>query len=289
MVVRQAAIARGARVRINGSSVVIFLGALLFGADAGAWGVVGHRLIGEIAEQHLDARSQRALHDLIGTESLADVSVWLDQQRRALRHQQPGSERWHYDDWPVCETENSAREYCHDGNCASQAYIRALSVLRDHQAAHAIRLNALRVVVHVLEDIHQPLHAADHHDRGGNDIDVRLGPRGRHSSLHAAWDTQFLSNFHDRQSLNQVAREWLVQSSNEAGMLEKGDINSWLLESHQLARAMTYGELPGFSCTMDSPTDVVLSADYTEHATHVIHRQLLRAGVRLAAVLRDAL
>ncbi len=285
----QSAIARCARASVNFASVVIFLGALLFGTEAVAWGVVGHRLISEIAEQHLDARSQRALHDLIGTESLADVSVWLDQQRLALRHQQPGSERWHYDDWPVCETENVSREYCRDGNCASQAYIRSLSVLRDHQAAYAIRLNALRVVVHVLEDIHQPLHAADHRDRGGNQIDVRLGPHGRHSSLHAAWDTQFLSDFHDRQSLNQVAREWLSQASSEIGLLEKGDIHSWLLESHQLARATAYGELPGFSCAVDSPVDVVLSADYTEHATHVIHRQLLRAGVRLAAVLREAL
>jgi hypothetical protein len=285
----QSAIARCARASVNFASVVIFLGALLFGTEAVAWGVVGHRLISEIAEQHLDARSQHALHDLIGTESLADVSVWLDQQRLALRHQQPGSERWHYDDWPVCETENVSREYCRDGNCASQAYIRSLSVLRDHQAAHAIRLNALRVVVHVLEDIHQPLHAADHRDRGGNQIDVRLGPHGRHSSLHAAWDTQFLSDFHDRQSLNQVAREWLSQASSEIGLLEKGDIHSWLLESHQLARATAYGELPGFSCAVDSPVDVVLSADYTEHATHVIHRQLLRAGVRLAAVLREAL
>jgi len=279
-------------VWLRGKGLRIFAGfvsAFFICAQALAWGATGHRLIGEMAEQQLDARSRHALHDLIGEQSLADVSVWLDQERLALRHQQPGSERWHYDNWPVCEPDNKIEEYCQDGNCDSRAYIRSLQLLRNHQAPPSERLNALRILVHVLEDIHQPLHAADHHDRGGNQIVARVGRRGRRVSLHSVWDTQLVDALVNRRPLYAVAHEWLALPAGDVAALETGDIHRWLRESHDISRAMTYGELPGFACLVDSPTEVLISAEYTEQATVVVRKQLLSAGIRLAAVLREAL
>ncbi len=275
------------RRRVSKPAAIFCL--LLLSAEAGAWGALGHRLIGDMAEQRLTAHSQQVLRALIGEQSLADVSVWLDEERLTLRRQHPGSERWHYDNWPVCEVDDSPVAYCQDGNCASQAYARSLIILRDSEAPPVIRLNALRVVVHVLEDIHQPLHAADHADRGGNEISVRWGSSGRSGSLHSAWDTEFVKVLTNGRPLHQVAEEWLAQTNADVDEIERGDIKSWLMESHDLSRSVAYGQLPGFACSVDSPTRIALPSQYMKTATAVIKKQLLRASLRLADVLNHAL
>src|SRR2546430_12827011 len=101
--------------------------------------------------------------------------------------------RWHYDDVPICASVPKAR-YCPDRQCNTEQLKRLITVLADTRAASRDRNEALKWLVHLVGDIHQPLHAADNGDRGGNRVPVALAgvrTRGR-ESLHRAWDNDLV-------------------------------------------------------------------------------------------------
>ena len=258
-------------------------------APAGAWGAEGHRIVGLVADQLLDARSRAALRAIAGDESLAETGLWMDRERDRLRLEQPGSERWHYDNRPVCDPAAGPQRYCGDGNCASRAYAHARARLGDRALPRAVRLEALRIVVHVLADLHQPLHAADHDDRGGNGVEVRVGRRGRPKPLHAAWDVDFVKRAVRGESEAQFAARLVAAHRGSLARLEAGDLADWEQESYDLARDYAYGRLPGFACDRAAAGVVDLPAAYSDGAAEIVAERLARAGVRLAAVLRAAL
>ena len=274
--------------RVLAAGALVALGAAPV-APAGAWGAQGHRIIGLVAEQRLDARTRAALSAVAGGETLADLGLWLDRERDRLRSEQPGSQRWHYDNRPVCEPAAPLAGYCADGNCASQAFERARRTLGDRAAPPAARLEALRILVHVLGDLHQPLHAADHDDRGGNDVRVRLGRRGRPQPLHAAWDGDFVKRAVRGESESAFAARLLTERRATLGALEAGDAAAWQQESYALARSYAYGRLPGFACGHGPAGVVDLPPAYADGAAAIVEERLARAGIRLAAVLRATL
>ena len=216
------------RARARGAALAALVGMCLAPvAPAGAWGAEGHRVVGLVAERLLDARSRAALRAIAGDESLADLGLWMDRERDRLRREQPGSERWHYDNRPVCEPDAPLTSACADGDCATRAYERALARLAERDAPRAARLEALRIVVHVLADLHQPLHAADHDDRGGNGVEVRVGRRGRPRSLHAAWDADFVKRAVRGTSEPAFAERLVAEHRAVLGQLEAGSLASW--------------------------------------------------------------
>ena len=255
-------------------------------AAACAWGAIGHRVVGRIAEQLLDARSRRGLRALIGEQTLADAGLWLDAERDRLRHAHPGSERWHYENWPVCAAAAGGAP-CADGNCASRAYAHYLAVLADRGAGREARAEALKIVVHVLADIHQPLHVADHDDRGGNQLSVLLSNGSRPRSLHAVWDTDFVKRALRGESEAAFAARLRAEHRDRRAAIEAGTLADWMRESHALARAYAYGRLPGFACA-PLPAVLALPAEYVDGAVDIAGERLARAGIRLAAVLKTA-
>jgi hypothetical protein len=254
-----------------------------------AWGAEGHRIVGLVAERLLDARTRSALRAIAGDESLADVGLWMDRERDRLRIERPGSERWHYDNRPVCAPATPPASYCADGNCATRAFDRALARLADRAAPRAERLEALRVVVHVLGDLHQPLHAADNGDRGGNDVEVRVGRRSRPKPLHAAWDGDFVKRAVRGESEAAFAERLIGEHRATVGRLEAGTLASWEQESYELARVYAYGRLPGFACGRAPQGVVDLPPAYSDGAAEIVEERLARAGIRLAALLRATL
>jgi hypothetical protein len=278
-----------AQLRVRRWLAIALLAAWLPGAPAFGWGAAGHRIAGRVADELLDARTRAALAALSGTTSLAELGLWLDQQRDRLRAAEPGSERWHYDDRPVCRAELPLAAYCADGSCASRAYAHYLAVLRDRQAPAESRRFALQVVVHVLEDIHQPLHAADNGDRGANSVAVRVGRRGRPKPLHAAWDVDFVRRAARGASEASFAARLVAEHRATRARIEAGDFANWLQESYRLAHDYAYGRLPEFACGAPSRSVLRLSAEYSDGAAEIVSEQLARAGIRLAAVLRAAL
>ena len=226
-----------------GLALVLLLAAPL----ACAWGPEGHRTIGAIADRLLtpEARAQVLQiladdRDKFGNPSarttLEAVSVWADE----VRGSSADRPAWHYDDIPICGTEAKAR-YCPDGQCNSEQLKRLTAVLGDSRSPARERDEALKWIVHLLGDIHQPLHAANNADLGGNRVAVALEgihTRGR-DTLHKAWDNDLVQLvLHTRD--HQRPPPDIEPLASEAAHLERevgqGTPDSWARESNNLAR-----------------------------------------------------
>jgi nuclease S1 len=272
----------------NRASVVRALGAALaiviaLTGHALAWGGEGHRLVAEIAEQYLEPETARQVRELLALENattLAEVSTWADE----IRGQWRDTARWHYVNIPIHQPAGTPTGYdaardCPKGDCVVAKIDEFAAVLRDKREPARDRLEALKFVVHFVADVHQPLHAANDDDRGGNDVKVTF--LGRQTNLHAVWDTGilFAAGIGDERAYAlQLAR-----SIKPADLLQwrVGSAATWATESYDVARRLIYGEWP------HGPD--ALRASYEDLALPVVSVQIEKAGVRLAAVLNAAL
>ena len=142
---------------------------------------------------------------------------------------------------------------------------------------------ALKFLLHFVGDLHQPLHASDDHDRGGNGKKVSM-PGIRAGNLHHCWDTVFVQQFGP--NVSRIAAELNRQiTESDIQMWSKGAPASWAMESFAMARQDAYGQLP----QPNARGTYQLSDDYVSMATHDVASQLSKAGVRLAAMLNKAL
>ncbi len=167
--------------------------------QAQAWSERGHRMVAELAYLRLNAHARAAvdrltLNDVTASpgcpvHSFADASLWSDcvRQIAAYRNQSP----WHYDNIPMCGA-STYEGYCANGDCATAAIARADRALRETRGPERAQARALARLVHFIGDIHQPLHAVNHDDRGGNDVRVGYsssgawpGAPGAATNLHA--------------------------------------------------------------------------------------------------------
>ena len=264
-----------------------------------AWGPQGHRTIGAIADRLLTPGAHAAVLRLLeddrdkfgepsGRTTLESVSEWADE----LHGTEAARPSWHYDDVPICGSEEKAR-YCPDGQCNTEQLKRLIGVLGDTRAAARERNEALKWVVHLVGDIHQPLHAADNHDHGGNLVPVALeGMRTRgHENLHRAWDNDLVQLALHAPNRQQPPRD-IDALAGEAANLERevgqGTPDSWARESNNLARNVTY-HYPGFACNSVPAGIMVLDAAYLADAGVVVRERLLLAGARLANLLNRTL
>jgi len=264
-----------------------------------AWGPQGHRTIGAIADRLLTPETHAQLLEILaddrdkfgnpsGRTTLEAVSVWADE----VRGTSADSPAWHYDDIPICGPRDKAR-YCPDGQCNSEQLKRLTAVLGDSRTPARERAEALKWIVHLLGDLHQPLHAANNADLGGNRVAVALAgvhTRGR-DTLHKAWDNDLVQLvLHARD--HQRPPPEIDPLASEAAHLERevgqGAPDSWARESNNLARNVAY-HYPGFSCNSVPSAIVVLDAGYFDDAELVVRERLLLAGARLATLLNSTL
>ncbi len=286
--------------------IPVLLG-LLAPAEARSWGDEGHEIVGIVADHFLDPAVRDKVNALLATDGsgltadtgIASESTWADRYRDSDRETSHTRYRqtheWHYVDLELDAPD--ARAACHDypalppDAAASQGDPRDCIIdkisefraeLTNPRTAAPERLMALQFLLHFIGDLHQPLHAADAHDHGGNQVHVVL-TGFRAGNLHQYWDTVFV----ERLGMNSttIAATLLgeitpAQRRDWAG----GTPADWAVQSYALAKSVAYGELPPAPDGMH-----VLSAAYADDATAAVRLQLERAGVRLAAVLNAAL
>jgi hypothetical protein len=264
-----------------------------------AWGPQGHRTVGAIADRLLTAQAHGVVTRLLagdldkfgnlsGRTTLEAVSVWPDE----LNGTPAARASWHYDDVPVCGTAPKAR-YCADGQCNTEQLQRLTGVLADPHAALRTRNEALKWIVHLVGDIHQPLHAADNADRGGNRVQVALSglrTRGR-ENLHRAWDSDLVRIALHARNRQQTPDDIEALAAEARGLVNaagQGSPDQWAFESNNLARNVAY-HYPGFACGSTPQGIVVLDAGYQADAEAIVRERLLLAGARLANLLNQAL
>ncbi len=264
-----------------------------------AWGPQGHRTIGAIADRLLTPAARAQVAGLLaadldkfgnpsGRTTLESVAVWADEIRGT-----PADEpRWHYDDVPLCGS--APREsYCPGGQCNSAQLERLTAVLADSHADLRTRNEALKWIVHLVGDIHQPLHAADNGDLGGNRVVVALAgvsTRGR-ETLHRAWDTELVAlalHARTRQQPPRDIDELARAARSLTAAAGQGTPAGWASESNNLARNVAY-RYPGFACGSVPAGIVVLDRDYQREAQAIVRERLLLSGGRLANLLNKTL
>lgn len=159
-------------------------------ADAYAWGAQGHRLVGRVAETGLTPTARAEVDRLLAGEavpSLAAIAPWADQLRANDPDLGKRSAGWHYINMAEDGCVYRQPRHCPDGNCVVEALKEQSAILADPARSDAERAQALKFVVHLVGDIHQPMHAGYGHDKGGNDFQVQFNERG--TNLHSLWDS----------------------------------------------------------------------------------------------------
>ncbi len=255
--------------------------ALLHSPSLLAWGHTGHAIIGAIADAHLNPTAKAAVAHLLqqdndadgnpsGNTTLASVASWADDWRATAEGKHTA--RWHYEDRPVCQP--GAVAPCPRQQCIHAALLREIQILRDPQADLTARNQALKWIVHLVGDLHQPLHVSDHEDRGGNQLQI-LTLEHHKVSLHHYWDTLVVHEIH-------VATDTPLPQ----GYLP-GSIADWFNDSYRLALLNAYGQLPGFHCTGPLEEPVQITTAYDQMSQRVVREQLQQAGFRLAMLLNQ--
>jgi hypothetical protein len=273
-------------------------------ASALAWGGSGHKTIAAIAWSRMTplarAEAQRLLaasdDGLVGA-GFIESAVWADAYRDSSEIARRTSRRWHYVNFSyqainypaACPQDSSVHGRASTTGsdaCGLTKLNVFLGELSDPTVSEQERGRALRFTIHLVGDLHQPLHAIDHEDGGGNCEEV-LAPDGRKTSLHGYWDTSVVSEL-GRQPV-QLARTLSAQIDPAKARRWAGEPTAgWVNESYVLARdvAYAYGG-PNYCDHISAP--VRITPAYDARARKVAAEQLQKAGVRLAAVLNFSL
>lgn len=241
--------------------------------DALRWGRLGHRVIARVAASQLDKEAKEQIRFLLGDETLASVSTWGDE----IRKERPETGNWHYIDIPITDSVYRPDRYCPDG-CVIEALKTQLAILANRSGSRSDRAEALKWVVHLVEDLHQPLHVGDRGDQGGNDVKITW--EGQASNLHRLWDSQLLeaAGLDENAWVTRFERE--IARRGDLMQIRMGTPESWAMESHAVSRDVVYPFLP---------QSLAVDRHYYEQVRVVLEDRLFRASVRLASLLNGVL
>jgi hypothetical protein len=236
-----------------------------------AWGTNGHRICGQIADSYLTPQAHKAIKEILGDESIAMASNWADFIKSDDNYKY--LYEWHFIDFDKAYTLEEMQQYL-AGDTKVDAYTKInfmIGELKKKDLPKEKKLLYLRVLIHVIEDIHQPMHTGHTDDKGGNDIKLKWF--NNDTNLHSVWDSQLI----DFQQLSYTEYATAINHTTAAQRagLQKAPLSQWLYESNQIADKL-YSEV--------KPGDV-LNYKYNFNHIETLNQQLLKAGVRLAGVL----
>ena len=255
--------------------LLTFLFALAPLDQAASWGASGHSIVAEIAQRRLHPQVLARIEDLLGgAVSLASIASWADD----LAQRRPDTVNWHFVNIPYAATDYDPGRDCKPtpkGDCVINAIARSRAMLENRSAPKQQRAEALMLLIHFVGDVHQPLHAIDRNDEGGNKVAVTFFDAPM--SLHAVWDIGLIEKrtYDWGQYVTMLESDWLPGKDIRA--LQHGTPVDWALEAHAAAVDVAY----------------VLSADlklgdaYYQRSLPTVDRQLALAAIRLAHLLNE--
>ena len=254
---------------------IILSFALVSSSASWGWGQTGHRITGEIAQSRINGKTTAELEMILGKEGLAEMATWPDEQRsNPQAFWQKDANPWHY--VTLSGGKQPSELVAPTEGDALTALARFASVARDRTKPRDERALALRFIIHIIGDLHQPLHVGNGTDRGGNDVKVTWF--GDQSNLHSVWDSGMI----DRQGLSFTE----YTDRLERRLTAKQTISWWD------ARPQTW---IGESATLrdglyPAASEQPAALGYTYQFQHLptVETRLAQSGIRIAAYL-DAL
>ena len=315
--------------RTAGSLVVAGL-VLCAPAPARSWGCEGHEVIAYVAKRQLTRSVLGRMEDLLArspvdphlerscrdatTNWMVDASTWADDVRATDGFKQTAA--WHFLDIPRGASRREMLTFCPaDSGCLTSAVRDQLALLRTASDQRA-RANALRFVMHLLGDLHQPMHCITNNDLGGNCVPVAffgnapvantVRPGKYMPNLHAVWDNDIINRARRGRSAQSFADDLDAAFAARIAVWRREpiDIEAWVWESHAAGEQTAYGKLP-VAIAVETPQPVMQCTDaqdvaqrmlalhenvrqpYQDAAAAVVEEQLAKAGTRLAMLLND--
>ena len=253
----------------------VLIGAALLYApvQSMAWGTTGHRVCGQIAESYLTPKARSAVHAILGHESIALASNWADYIKSDPAYNYLYT--WHYVDLNKAYTYPELVVFLKQDTDVD-AYTKLnylIGQLKKKGLSPKDKLLDLRMLIHITEDIHQPMHVAHADDKGGNDF--KLTWFNKPSNLHSVWDSELID--YQQLSYTEYATAINFTTQREVKELQSAPISQWLFESNQIAEKLYTDIKPGDN----------LSYKYNFSHIDTLNRQMLKAGVRLAGLLNE--
>ena len=244
-----------------------------------AWGVLGHRAVARIAENHLSATARREIARLLGSETLPLVSTWPDEVRSDPQFNSTAP--WHYLNVPVgldfaafaLQLNNPALAAPAAPTNAYTALLQVRKDLKDPQKTTEEKRMALKFLVHLVGDVHQPLHVGHAEDKGGNDIKVSWRSKDE-TNLHSVWDGALVE--YSGLSYTEMAAAYDHATPAQVRQWQKNDMTTWLFESYQLCP-------PAYAAAANPKLDWHFYPAFGP----TVEQQILKAGIRLAGVLNE--
>jgi len=231
-----------------------------------SWGFKGHRAIAAIAQRHLTANTAYVVSAYLKGESMADVSTWADENRDRT------TAPWHFSNLPLgLNHEQFVKAVAESDGNVYTAILKAEAQLKDKSLNFEQKNEALKYLIHLVGDAHQPMHISRKEDKGGNTIQLRFDDKG--TNLHSLWDSKLID--HEGLSQEDIAKNYDTATPAEIKQWQSDSPMEWIWESYQISSRIYAGVKPG---------QTVDEAYYKKYIP-VIHGRIDRAGIRLAGEL----
>ena len=233
------------------------------------WSKTGHRVVGEVAQKHLTRKAWKAISDLLEGETLAEDSNYGD----AIKSDRVYSKfsPWHYVNFPADKAYTEVTP-SPQGDVV-QGIEKCIEILKNPQTSRKEAVFYLKMLIHLIGDLHQPMHIGRAEDRGGNDIQLQWFGRG--SNLHRVWDANLIDDY--GMSYTELARSLPRWSREKIHRIQQGSVYEWVEEIQEVTNRVYASAEVGQK----------LSYRYRYDWWDTVEEQLLIGGIRWPAVLND--
>ena len=233
------------------------------------WGANGHRVVAQIAEENLSSVARELINKLLNGKSLVSVSTFADDIKSDPKYRKYNS--WHYVN--IDSDKNYGDLVPNENGDIIKAIKKCILILKDKNQSINEKEFYLKLLVHFIGDIHQPLHVGRLEDRGGNDIKVKWF--GKSSNLHRVWDSEIINSH--QMSYSELSNDLPILKKNEIDKISNESIMIWVKESQEISKQI-YD---------DAILNSNLGYNYRYKYIDIVKMRLLKGGLRLASILNS--
>jgi len=240
-------------------------------ANDDIWSKTGHRVIGDVAQDYLSRKAKKSIDKLLDGQSLAAVSNFGDEIKADRKYREFSA--WHYVNFPA-DKDYKDVEPSEYGDLVI-GINNCIEVIANAESSKEDKAFYLKFLVHLVGDLHQPMHIGRLEDKGGNDIQLQWFGRG--SNLHRVWDGNMIDDY--GMSFTELSSSLPKLDKNEVKAIQKGDIYDWIEETQKVTNRVYESVEVGEK----------LAYQYSYKWWGTVENQLLKGGIRLAAILNEIL
>ncbi len=248
--------------------LILFSAQFSFGSSV-FWSKTGHRAIGKVAQEELSGRTRRAMDKLLDGQSIASISNFADEIKADRRFREFSA--WHYVNIPPGK-DYSDIEPSKYGDLVVGIQ-KCIAMVKNDKNTKEDRVFYLKMLVHLIGDLHQPMHVGRLEDKGGNDVQVQWFGKG--SNLHKVWDSNMINDY--GMSYTELATSLPELDKQEKRAIQNGTVLDWVEESQEIATKLYE--------SVEIGEKLAYKYSYTWWGT--VENQLQKGGLRLAKVLNE--